>query len=51
VAFVPADGSTLGIGSVTFVAYGSIYVICSLLLKARFETDEHKALQRSIARL
>jgi hypothetical protein len=47
-AFVPVDGSTLGIISIALCSYALGYVICQFLLIAPFfATDEHKALQRS----
>ena len=48
VAFIPVDGSTLGIISVWFLTLGIGYVVCFLALSAPFfATDEHKALSAS----
>jgi hypothetical protein len=48
VAFIPADGSTLGIVSIGVLTLGIGFVLCSLLLNAPFfATDEHKSLDRS----
>ena len=49
VAFIPVDGSTLGIVSIALLAVGISFVLCSLLLNAPFyATDEHKALDQSL---
>ncbi len=47
-AFIPADGSTLGFVSIGLPTVGIGFVLCVLLLNAPyFATDEHKALDRS----
>jgi hypothetical protein len=49
VAFIPVDGSTLGIISIVFLTVGIGFILCFLLLNAPFfTTDEHKALDASL---
>jgi hypothetical protein len=49
VAFIPVNGSTLGIVSIAVLTVGISFVLCSLLLNAPFyATDEHKALDQSL---
>jgi hypothetical protein len=49
VAFIPVDGSTLGVVSIVLLTVGFGFVLCVLLLNAPyFATDEHKALDQSI---
>jgi hypothetical protein len=48
VAFIPVDGSTLGVMSIASLTTGIGFVVCTLLLNAPFfATDEHKALDQS----
>ena len=48
VAFIPADGSTLGVMSIAWLTAGIGFVAGTLLLNAPFfATDEHKALDQS----
>jgi hypothetical protein len=48
-AFIPVDGSTLGIISIVFLTHGIGYTLCRLaLLVPFFATDEHKALSASL---
>jgi hypothetical protein len=48
VAFIPVDGSTLGILSIALLTTGISFVLCRLLLNEPFyATDEHKALNAS----
>ena len=48
VAFIPVDGSTLGLISIALLTVGISFVLCNLALVAPFvATDEHKALELS----
>ena len=48
VAFIPVDGSTLGIISIVLLTYLVGFVLCRLLLSVPFfASDEHKALDAS----
>ena len=48
VAFIPVEGSTLGVISISLLTIGISYLLCFLLLNAPFfATNEHKALTRS----
>jgi hypothetical protein len=48
-AFVPVDGSTLGCVSIALLTFVLGFVSVNVFISAPlFETDEHKALQRSI---
>jgi hypothetical protein len=44
-AFIPVDGSTLGIISIALLTFGISQTLCRVALSAPlFATDEHKAL-------
>jgi hypothetical protein len=48
VAFIPVDGSTLGIVSIGLLTLGVAFLLCNLLLNTPFyATDEHKALEQN----